>query len=228
MADINIEKKDKNNTPIWPWILGALVLIGVIWAIAEMGGDDNQDREQVAVAEEQYRDDNIVREPQSNPIATAGTAGFVSYINDSENKDRLGEDNQVTGEALMRLSAALEGLSQNNNAYSQQIEEIRQSAQQLQNGQNTEQNASHVKNAFASAGSVLAQIQHNQYPETAESEVEDVQENAREIEANTQLSEQDDKVESFFEKAADAIEKMEEKASETMQNQQQPQGQQQY
>lgn len=214
MADINIEKK-KNNTPIWPWILGALVLIGIIWAIAEMGGDD-QEREQVAVAEEQYTEDRIVREPQTNRMAGTAAAGFVSYVNDSDIKDRMGEDHQVTGEALMRLSAALEGLSQNNDAYSQQIEEIRQSAQQIQSNPESQQHADHVKSAFTTASNVLGQIQQNQYPETAESEVEDLQEKSREIEANTQLSEQKDDVEGFFEKAADAIEKMEEEGAAAM------------
>lgn len=219
MADINIEKK-KNNTPIWPWILGALLLIGAIWAIAEMGGDD--DREQVAVAEEQYReDDPIVREPQSNRMAAgsaAAAAGFVSYVNDKDIKDRMGEDHQITSEALMRLSAALEGLSQNDGAYSQQIEEIRQNAQALQSDPTSQQHANKVKSAFTSASNVLAQIQQNQYPDVAESEVEDLQEKSREIDGNKLLTEQKDEVEGFFEKAADAIEKIDEKSGETMEN----------
>lgn len=212
MADINIEKK-KNNTPIWPWILGALVLIGIIWAIAEMGGDD-QEREQVAVAEEQYReDDPIVREPQSNRMAGTAAAGFVSYVNDNDIKDRMGEDHQVTAEALMRLSAALEGLGQNNDAYSQQIDEIRQSAQAIQTDASSDQHANHVKNAFTSAANVFGQIQ-NQYPD-ADVKVEDIQEKANEVDANKLLTEQKDEVEGFFEKAADAIEKMEEQTIET-------------
>lgn len=217
MADINIEKK-KNNTPIWPWILGALLLIGAIWAIAEMGGDD--DREEVAVAEEQYReDDPIVREPQSNRMA-AGTAaaGFVSYVNDNDIKDRIAEDHNVTSEALMRLSAALEGLSQNDGTYSQQIEEIRQNAQAITSDQTSQQHADKVKSSFTTASNVLAQIRMNQYPDVAESEVEDLQEKSREIDSNKLLTDQKDEVEDFFEKAADAIEKMDEKSAETMEN----------
>lgn len=213
MADINIEKK-KNNTPIWPWILGALVLIGVIWAIAEMGGDD-QEREQVAVAEEQYREDPIVREPQANRMAGT-TAGFVTYVNDNDIKDRMGEDHQITAEAFMRLSAALEGLSQNDGTYSQQIEEIRQNAQAIQTNTESQQHANHVKNASTAAANVLAQIRQTQYPDAAESEVEDVQEKANEIDANTLLTEQKDEVEGFFEKAADAIEKMDEERAGNM------------
>lgn len=206
MANINIEKKKHSNKPVWPWILGALLLIGAIWAIAEMTGEP--EREEMAVAEEQYREDPIVREPQSNRMAENSEAqNFVAYVNDSDMKDRMGEDHQVTAEAFMRLSAALEGLSQNNNAYSQQIDEIRQSAQQLQANPQSDQHASLVKNASSSAASVLQQIQQAQYPD-AQSTVEDVQEKSQEIEAGTMLSEQKDKVQSFFEEAADAIEEM--------------------
>lgn len=209
MADINIEKKKKSNTPIWPWILGLLLLVGVIWAIVEMTGEP--EREQVAVAEEPYREDGIEREPQSNRMAaTSATAGFVSYVNDRDVKDRMGEDHQVIAEALTRLSAALEGLSQNNNAYSQQIDEIRQSAREIQSDPQSQQHADKVKDAFTTAANVMGQIQQNQYPD-AESDVQDLQEKSQEIDASKQLSEQKDEVESFFEKAADAIEKMEEK-----------------
>lgn len=214
MADINIEKK-KNKKPVWPWILAALVLIGVIWAIAEMGGDDAEVGG-VATVEEPYEEESVVREPQANRMAESPeTANFVSYVNDNEIKDRIGEDHQVTGEALIMLSAALDELSQNNNAYSQQISEIRQAGQEIQTDPQSTQHADKVKNAFTNAANVLGQIQQNQYPD-AQSEVEDVQKEANEIETDKQLAEQKDQVEEFFEKTADAIEKMEENQASAM------------
>lgn len=209
MADINIEKKSSNK-PVWPWILGLLVLIGVIWGIAEMT-DNEPERDQMAVAEEPYEQEPIATDPQANRLEeNPQTQSFVLYINESDVKDRIAEDHQVTGEALMRLSGALEGLSQNNGAHTQQIEEIRQTAQQIQTSAQSEQHAGMVKSAFTTAANVLGQIQQNQFPDAAESEVQDLQETSRELKVNEQLSEQKDDVEDFFEKAADAIEKMEE------------------
>ena len=37
MADINVERK-KN---IWPWIIGLVVLLLVIWGVSSMMGNDN-------------------------------------------------------------------------------------------------------------------------------------------------------------------------------------------
>lgn len=39
MADINVERKKKS---IWPWILGAIALLLLIWAFAAM--NDNAER----------------------------------------------------------------------------------------------------------------------------------------------------------------------------------------
>lgn len=33
MAEIKVEKK--NKAPIWPWIIGILVLLGIIWFLVE-------------------------------------------------------------------------------------------------------------------------------------------------------------------------------------------------
>ena len=205
MADINIEKK-KSTKPVWPWILAALLLIGAIWAIAEMTGEP--EGAEVAVAEEQFAEEPIVREPQSNLMAeNAEVESFVSYIEDKDIKERMGEEHQLTAEALMKLSAALEGLSQNEQAYLEQINEIREAAQEIQTNPQSDQHANLVTNAFSSAASVLSQIQQELYPD-ARSTVEELQEVAQEMEAGTPLTEQKNKVQTFFETAADALEEM--------------------
>lgn len=38
MAEIKVEKK--NKTPIWPWIIGILILLGLIWLLINAFGDD--------------------------------------------------------------------------------------------------------------------------------------------------------------------------------------------
>jgi hypothetical protein len=35
MAEINIERKRR---PVWPWLLVLLLIGGIIWALAELGG----------------------------------------------------------------------------------------------------------------------------------------------------------------------------------------------
>lgn len=47
MADIDLERKQKSS--IWPWVIGALVLILAVWGIMELVDDDEPD---VATVEE--------------------------------------------------------------------------------------------------------------------------------------------------------------------------------
>lgn len=220
MADINIEKK-KSSKPIWPWILGALVLIGVIWAIAEMG-DPEPETAEVAVVEEQYvveeetQEEPVVTDPQANPVAgNLAVPYFVTFVNDNEIKERMAMDNLVTGEALVRLSLALEGIIQEDNAFIQQINEIRQTGQEIQSTSPVFEQTDKVKDAFMNAANILRHLQENEFPD-AQSEVEELQERARELDAGQQLSEQKEKVEGYFEKAADALEEMEEGQAATM------------
>jgi hypothetical protein len=42
MADINVERK---GASIWPWILGLLVAALLIWALAGLFGDDEEEVE---------------------------------------------------------------------------------------------------------------------------------------------------------------------------------------
>lgn len=42
MAQIRVEPKGNNNRSIWPWILGALLLIGLIWGITRYTSDDDR------------------------------------------------------------------------------------------------------------------------------------------------------------------------------------------
>lgn len=48
MAEINIEKK-KN---IWPWIIGLLLLLLLLWGLAEMMDNDDQTQQQLPAATE--------------------------------------------------------------------------------------------------------------------------------------------------------------------------------
>lgn len=207
MADINIEKK--KNKPVWPWILGALLLVGIIWAIA--GSGDEEERE-VAVVEQPMEDQELAREPQSNVYANEGAMNsddFVSYVNNEEIKERMGTDHEVTATALMKLSAAIEDLSRGDGTYSQQINEIRQSAEQIQSDPQSLQHSEKVSVAFTNAANLLGQIQQNKFPE-ASSDVEEVREKANELNANEQLLEQKEEVKEFFNEAAEAVEKMKE------------------
>lgn len=43
MAEIKVEKK--NKAPVWPWIIGILILLGLIWLLINAFGDENEEYE---------------------------------------------------------------------------------------------------------------------------------------------------------------------------------------
>lgn len=49
MAEIKVEKKDK--APIWPWIIGILLLLGIIWFLVEAFEEEEPMYEEVEVEE---------------------------------------------------------------------------------------------------------------------------------------------------------------------------------
>ena len=55
MAEIRVEPKRK--TPIWPWIIGILILLGLIWLLVEaFDRDDEIERETDETIEEVERE----------------------------------------------------------------------------------------------------------------------------------------------------------------------------
>lgn len=213
MADINIEKKE-NNKPVWPWILGALLLIGAIWAIAEMG-DSEPEREEVAVVEQPYEEEPVVTDPQANVIEEEKPEDFVAYVEEEDIKEQMGLDHVVTGSALVKLSEAIRDVAMDDERYSQQINDLEQTASEIQSDPQSLQHADKLSDAFSKASNVLQEIQQNRFPDM-QSEVEEVQQAATEVVGSEQLLNQKEEVETFFEKAAKAIEEMREESTATL------------
>lgn len=49
MAEIKVERK--NKAPIWPWIIGILVLLGIIWFLIEAFEEEEPEYEEVEIEE---------------------------------------------------------------------------------------------------------------------------------------------------------------------------------
>ena len=64
MAEIKVEKK--NKAPIWPWIIGILVLLGLIWLLVEAFSDDTEEYELEEI-EPQEVEGNLRDESFSRP-----------------------------------------------------------------------------------------------------------------------------------------------------------------
>lgn len=203
MAEINIEKKKKGS--IWPWIIGLLVIVGIIWIASEVTDDsDNEVAEQQNTVAPVDQQNEGVSDNANIAASTAASEDFISYVNDKNVKEQMGADHETTSEALMKLSTALREIS-GDDQFQQEISQIEENARQIQEDSSSLQHADIVSQTFTNAANVLQQIQNNQYPD-AQSDVQEVQEIASKIQEDQQFLDQKENVQAFFEEAAQAIE----------------------
>ena len=73
MADINVERKGPS---IWPWIIGLIVVALLIWALAEMLGDDDE----VAVAPVPEQGIVPANPPPAEPVAQGPLNTIASVL----------------------------------------------------------------------------------------------------------------------------------------------------
>lgn len=207
MAEIKIEKKSKK--PIWPWLIGLLLLVGVIWVIGEVADSPENElaEREMHLAPEARPGDDISDLGQMETAAanTVAIDDFLAFVDDDTVEDQLGLDHQTTADAFMKLSAALREVA--GGQFEQEISGIEDDAREIQGNPESLTEAAIVGNAFTNAANVLEQIQTSQFPD-AQNEMEDVFEVSRQINEDQQMNQQNENSDEFFDEAADVIEKM--------------------
>lgn len=217
MAEILVEPDNrdpkKNNSSIWPWILGALLLFGLIWVIVEVTDDDDAERvatttvmDREPVTNETYTDNTYEQTAAAGPVAE-----FVRFANEENaNQAEMGLDHEYTSNGIMKLSGALNALADNAAGdvnIEQKRQKFRENADKVQQDPQSLQHANIIRETFISASDLIASIKEKSYAES-DVDVEQLRSTAEEIDTNTPTLEQKDKVKEYFDKAGDAIEKM--------------------
>ena len=79
MAKIPVEKKG-GGASIWPWILGALLLIGLIWLLVEvLGGDD----------EDEFVEEDTTEFVEEDPLMAGGVITSLATLTSMQDKSAL-------------------------------------------------------------------------------------------------------------------------------------------
>lgn len=195
MADIDIERK---GPPFWPWLVGLLAVLVVVWIWA--AGDRGDEYPTETIAE---------RTPSpGTPAGTMGTTGaideYVQFAGDTgtgatAETPGMGREHEYTAEGIRKLRAALEALvEQKPNADARgRLDGFRQAAERIQQDPTSMQHASQVRDAFTSAAEVIASVEG--------ASADQVKATAASISADQPLLDQRDKVHSFFRQSAEAI-----------------------
>jgi hypothetical protein len=195
MAEIKIEKK----SPIWPWVLVALLVIGaLIYFIffRETGGE----REQITDTPTEE-----TRDPDSNN--TSPVSAYVAFIH-SGTDQQMTLDHEFTNEALLKLTNATEAMA-DKVGYNggKEIQDVRDYANKITQDPFETTHADNIRRSADILSNVLQNIQQSEF-QSLSNEAADVKKAAESIDPDTLTLDQRDAVKAFFDKAATLLEKM--------------------
>lgn len=72
MAEIKVERK--KQAPVWPWIIGILVLLGLIWFLVEAFNEDSE-------VENEYRETEVEIEEETSYVPASGENDVYLSLN---------------------------------------------------------------------------------------------------------------------------------------------------
>lgn len=203
MARIPVEKKGGAGTPWWLWLLGLILLVGLIWLLVE--AFDTEEVEE-PVVEEPVVTEPV--EPMTGQEVPQRVEAFTNHVETQEVPQEMGPQHEYTSRGIMLLSDALSAVVDRDALGDIDLEARRdtleQRAQRIQQAPQSPRHANAVRDAFTGAADVMESLQ-SQYPEA---NVQQVRQAAQAIDPQTPLLEQRERVQTFFQRASDALETM--------------------
>jgi hypothetical protein len=197
MAEIKLERK---GTPIWPWILGLLLLAGLLWYFLTRDNDGataTAGDTTAAVTDTT----GAVAGPAVAGGATANAAGtgadvedFATFVGRNDTSAETEENHQYTASGIRSLAASIERMG--GGASGQAAQTMRTLADSLQiTGGNDDRHADMAKRAFQAAVGAMGTGANVGAARTA----------AGAIDVSQPLLSQTARVRTFFERARDAM-----------------------
>ena len=196
MTEIKIEKK----APVWPWILIGLVIAALIYFFAFRETEDT-----IIPGE----DDDDTRQEQTIGIRENNSTveEYISFVRNSE-RDDMGLDHEFSNEALLLLADAIDAMADEVDVdLNNDFKGVRDNADHITDDPTSTDHANHIRTSALTLTSELGNIQREEYPELS-NEITDLKAAANSIDPNVLTNDQRNSVMSYFDKAADVLEKM--------------------
>lgn len=214
MADIDIQEKKRSA---WPWIIGLLGLVLVVWVAAEMldGPDDEYVATDATAEEEAYV-------PPPAPEPTGADAGMPAEVTRFEEqcaasattRDEMALDHAYVetcvGHMTEALDAVIERSTVSDEPLSEQLADLRSRAEQLTENRESTEHSAYLRNVFDGAAALIAHIEETREgaADALERGSTRVQDAAESFSADRPLMEQRSEVASFFDEVATALRAM--------------------
>lgn len=197
MAEIKIKKK----APIWPWIVGALVVALLIYLLVFNDKDDDVDDGMVVDETEQV----VVQDTVDNTTPVAPTSEideYNTYISDQSNMD-MAHDYSST--ALTKLIAATRATADKLGVdINADLSEADKKASEITNNPESLKHANMIKDAAQKITNALKTLQTEKFPDL-QSQYKEVETAVSNINVKTPALDQKDAIKGFFSKASNLL-----------------------
>ncbi|CAN5704766.1 hypothetical protein BH23GEM10_BH23GEM10_14710 [soil metagenome] len=206
MADIDVQ--EKKSGAVWPWLLGALALVLVVWAVAGVIRGDDEDFI-ATTAEELVVDRAPAPVAMERPTEVAqfeqqcGTPGAA--------QDDMGMAHEYTNNCIRSMTAALNAVIMraqvDGTDLSDQFAMYREKADNLTQEPGSTEHAATVDNVFDDAASLARSVEESRAGTGAalSAQTDAVQQAADAVNASDPLLDQQTTVGNFFRSMAAAL-----------------------
>jgi len=199
MAEIRVEKK----SPMWPWILIGLLILGVILYFVFFHDDNGTDRADGPVVTEQRDDDRTQRD---RPVNNQTVASYVTFVQEGDREMTL--DHAYSNEALKRLTDATKAMADEVNVnVERDLSVVRENARGIQEDPFETTHANKIRASAEKLSDALMTIQREAFPNLS-NQASAVREAAMSIDPQELALEQRNEIKSFYDRAADLLRQM--------------------
>ena len=204
MAEIHVQEKKRGS--IWPWIIGAVALLALLWVFVDRDSGDQYAAGDV--------DTSLTSSAPVTPAAPVWveTQRFIIFARDPQ--PEFGDMNaahEYTRNGLNYLASALDEIAGQDAASQPNVQPtiaaLRQGAEALRENADAPEHAAAADRVIDQAVDAIARLQQARFPEAANA-LTALRAAAGDINGTTPLQEQRDAIGAFFDRAAEAVQAM--------------------
>jgi hypothetical protein len=211
MADIDIQKK--SGPGIWPWIVGLLLLVLVVWGVTRLTGtdDDTGMAADTTAVPGAFTGTTPGATGQQQPGQPTAGVSFQAWLRDSAQAGgQMGQEHEYTREGVQRLMTAVEGLVARDTApqVQQRLQTAREQVRLIRESDpSSTQHAQQARQAFTALVEILELLQDRPHLQQANlrEHVQAARQSAESVNPGTPLLQQRAAVHQYFEHMGEAV-----------------------
>lgn len=196
MAEIKIKKK----APIWPWIVGALIVALIIYLLVSSNDTDDVDDRRVEETQQVVVPDTM--DTTDNTQRMNDIQEYNSYVAEQSSMDM---SHEYSSNALKKLVTATRAAADESDVdLNADLSEADKKADEMTNNPDSTKHSNMLKDAAQKITNALKTLQEDKYPDL-KSQYQEVETAVSKIDVKKNLLDQKDAINGFFNRAGNLL-----------------------